>query len=105
MRSNLAVLLCAYFATMSSCGGATVYVDASVGGTTFNNVLWPGPFPLNIYAKPLYTFNSGDTVDFGTLLRVTYLQRNQSPVSSFGLITGWRVSFGAITGTPRKRFC
>jgi PEP-CTERM motif-containing protein len=65
---KLCVWLVVFAASFSAAKAETIYVDASVGGSTdFPNICVAAVCAPSNYLSPLYKVSQGDIVDFGTV--------------------------------------
>lgn len=90
------LLLLSFFSFPHSAFAEAYLIDASIGGNNEIIPYCPGGC-LSDYVSPLYSFEAGDTVDFGTLsLEISTVPSRTGPSQT--IMGAYAVSFGPFAG-------
>jgi hypothetical protein len=91
--SAIALTLCLGFGVHDA-SASIIYIDASAGGSNPIIPYCPGGCLFD-YLSPLYSFHTGDTVNFGTLELYSFVLPSRTGDSST-VMGNYEVSFGPI---------
>jgi hypothetical protein len=109
LRAALAALALFVFAMPAN--AATYYVDASIGGV---DQVSPSPELAPYYVSPVFTFQPGDTVDFGSISLSYYTKQIYSSLNILSPVLVVSFTGGAIalpgdyawcTDAPEENTC